>query len=146
MTCHFHARYSAKNKTYHYLISQKLDVMRGHLIHFVPSGINYPKLVEALKLFVGTHDFLSFSQTTKTNSVRTIYWIKFDHRNDLITIKINANGFLHSMVRMLVGAGLAYARNKISWHQLNYALTHPQKGGLGMKAPAAGLYLATVKY
>ena len=55
-------------------------------------------------MFVGTHDFLSFSKSALSNTTRTINAIKIVNKKGLIEIYINGNGFLRNMVRMIIGS------------------------------------------
>lgn len=124
----FHARYSAKSKTYIYkcYVSQFRSPLRDatHLQLYKAPNIEQARK-DAAKL-VGTHNFSDYclSRSKKENNVRTITELKVTECDDEIHFEISADGFLHGMVRIIVGKLL----------------------GLGKTAPANGLCLDKVEY
>ncbi|BAO73507.1 tRNA pseudouridine(38-40) synthase TruA [Ureaplasma parvum] len=142
----FHAQYNATSKTYQYVINDyEFDLFRNNYELFVNQKINDQKILEALELFVGEHDFKSFSTSELTMTIRRINWVKIKRDTHLI-IYINANGFLKNMVRMIVASCLDYAFNKISLAKIHELLIFPKKGASIKLAPACGLYLYKVYY
>lgn len=144
----FHARYLAKEKIYLYKInvSSNLNPLHYDYVwqYLKPLGLN--KLREVAKIFVGTHNFLSFATVPEGNTVRTIKYIKISKKNGIINFEITGNGFLRSMVRMVVGAIVNCVNGKISIADCIDFFNNPKKGKAVFKAPAGGLYLIGVKY
>lgn len=144
----FHARFSAKTKTYVYLINTKAtyDVINYQTIYQYNKYLDIKTLSAVKSYFEGTHNFLSFSTTDLENTTRTICAIEISEQVGLIKIAINGNGFLRSMVRMIVGTLIAYCEQKIDLITIEDCLNNPQKGKIKFKAPACGLYLMKVYY
>jgi tRNA pseudouridine38-40 synthase len=146
-TNNFHARYSAKDKTYIYKIN--LDKTNPFIENY---SLNYFKKIDlnkiksASKLFVGQHNFLSFSITEIADTIRTINFIKITKNKNLLEIKINANGFLRGMVRMIVGSLLDINENKKTNDDINNLFNNPKKGSSIRKVNGSGLYLYKVNY
>lgn len=147
----FHPQHDAISKTYCYKIndnpfSQFNNPFYSHYIYLLNQPIDLAKLKHIATVFVGKHDFKSFSKSELTDTIRTINWIKINRKNDLIYIQINGNGFLRNMVRMIVAAMIKYSFNQKSESQILELLNHPSKGKTVDIAPACGLYLTKINY
>lgn len=138
----FHARYSAKKRVYRYIIKQ------GHSNPFETDSITFLKTVDTedikskIKLFEGIHDFGEFMKTGSDtgSSVREIYKaFAYEHKGYLI-LNFQANGFLRSQIRLMVGALLSLDK-KVIVEKLEAKKKHPLR-----PAPANGLYLARIDY
>ena len=102
----FHSRLNAMSKTYEYTIAtKKPDVFIRKYVYFTDSMPDINKMREASTLLLGTHDFLGFSSVgkTKKSTIRTVNFINIEESDGMIRIKINANGFLYNMVRIIAG-------------------------------------------
>ena len=104
----FHSRLSCKRKTYRYVInnSQYGTAIYRNLETHIPMKLDIEKMQEAVKYFVGEHDFKAFkaSGTSSKSSVRTIYDAKVIEVPDKrIYIELTGNGFLYHMVRIIAG-------------------------------------------
>ncbi|MGL5246084.1 MAG: tRNA pseudouridine(38-40) synthase TruA [Mycoplasmoidaceae bacterium] len=143
----FHSRYSIKNKTYLYIIntSKKDPFMCNKELQY-NKEINVDKLQEILNTFLGKHDFLSFSTSILKNTTREINWINVRKTNNKIKIKINGDGFLRYMVRMIVSYSLIVLEGKKDINSIKKLLLNPSKGSSIHKANACGLYLYNVYY
>ena len=114
----FHARYSSKGKTYSYTIInryERLSLGHQYLYHY-RYPLDFNKMEEACKYFVGTHDFRAFmspGSSIKT-TIRTIYELYLKRDGDKIQIFITWNGFLYNMVRIIVGTLLKVGNGKIT--------------------------------
>lgn len=149
----FHARYSAKEKTYHYNlhvhpIQSPFD--RLYSTH-VRQPFNLDLLKEAIPLFVGTHDFTSFANEAFSGSaakdpVRTLYDINITQREDQIRLEFTGNGFLYKMVRNLVGILLEIAAEKRSLNSIPKLFAQKDRRLAPAPAPSRGLFLVSVKY
>ncbi|MDR2654412.1 MAG: tRNA pseudouridine(38-40) synthase TruA [Mycoplasmataceae bacterium] len=137
----FHARFSALNKTYKYVINTKYDVFQRNYSLYLNYDIDIKKIKKLANFFLNEHDFSSFSTSSLKDNVRTINWIKIKKQKDLIIILINANGFLRSMVRMIVASLLHDDEEKIKT-----LLSNPGKGKSIEKVYGCGLYLLKVNY
>lgn len=138
----FHARYSAKKRVYRYLIKQEnSNPFEDEFITFVPD-VNFEILKDNIKLFVGEHNFIGFMKTgsdTKS-TVRTIYKAFAYKYKGLIILHFEANGFLRSQIRLMVGA-LLHLNEKEIQEKLTITINHKVK-----PASSNGLYLAKIKY
>lgn len=145
----FNARFSAKNKTYIYSINiGKVNPIQSSYIYQYNKPLDISKIREISRLFIGKKNFLSFSTDARNGDsvIKTINYITIYKDNDLIKISINGDGFLRSMVRMIVGTFIAYSENKISKQEIESLFANPGKGKAMFKAPACGLCLYKVSY
>ena len=140
----FHSRYDAVSKEYHYLID---------LGEYNPINTNYrhkldiDKMIDASKVYIGEHDFSSFTKNHKNeNNVRKIYDISFERTGTLVTIKFIGNGFLHNMVRIMVAMLIEVGRGKITKEDLVDILDAKNRKKAPKIAPANALYLMNIKY
>ena len=152
----FHARFSACGKIYEYLISTApvLSPFQMNRVWHCPHGIDAEKLKEALACYVGEHDFRRFAAKRGNEPenppadyyLRTIYSATLEEEGELLRIRVQGNGFMYRMVRLLVGTAHQVARGRMSLEDLCAMLENP----LGQKtrycAPADGLYLRRVFY
>ncbi|MBP2002662.1 tRNA pseudouridine38-40 synthase [Paenibacillus shirakamiensis] len=157
----FHARHSAKQKTYRYCINanQFPDLFQRHTQLHHPGKLHVLSMREALTSLVGTHDFTSFASrhSTKVNHVRTIYHaeIQLDtsmcrpgepRDQGLITLYITGNGFLQHMVRIIVGTLLQVGEGKKKPSELQTILEAKDRAKAGPTAESKGLMLWDVLY
>jgi tRNA pseudouridine38-40 synthase len=117
----FHARFHAVRKTYHYFLDPRLVLdpfVRRHALHCGWKPPDVEKLREAAGVFVGTHDFTSFSNKSRDKTVvrsptRTIFRFDVVEQPDgLIRLEVEGNGFLYRMVRNMVGAMMLAATSE----------------------------------
>jgi len=147
----FHARFSAISKEYHYKIAlDEFDPLKSNYLYY-PTYKNFDieKMVDASKIFIGEHDFKSFTKNhTIENTVRTIYSIDFviDNTNHELIIKFIGNGFLHNMVRILVAMLFMVGIGKLSKNDLETILAQKNRVFAPKTAPSNGLYLYKVNY
>ncbi|MCL1901069.1 MAG: tRNA pseudouridine(38-40) synthase TruA [Firmicutes bacterium] len=147
----FHAQYSAKKKTYVYKmyiskIASPLKDLGAMQIKF--DTIDIDKMNKACKYIVGVHDFSAFksARSEKLNNVREIYSAKFYFNDDLIEFKICGNGFLHNMVRILVGTFVDVGTGKLRIEDVPKILQSKDRKKASKTAHANGLYLFSVEY
>ncbi len=138
----FHARYSAKRRVYRYIIkNSQSNPFEDKFITFV-NIFNFDAVSKNIKLFIGKHDFSNFMKTgsdTK-NNIRIIYKAFAYTHNGYIVLNFEANGFLRTQIRFMVGA-LLNLDNKQIKEKLECKNNHKVK-----PAPSNGLYLARIKY
>lgn len=145
----FHARFSCVSKTYEY----KIYVGKNYPFYQDYAWIYYlkvdlDKLINASKLFIGEHNFINFTKKKEddNNFIRIINAIKINKENDFIIININGNGFMRSMVRMIVGVLMAISSNIIDEKYIVDLLSSDTRKTTKYNAPASGLYLKEVFY
>ncbi len=143
----FHARFSAKKRVYRYLVTnKKLSAFNCNYLSY-SKNIDEEKINEAIKLFIGKHDFEYFHKTgsDKENTVREVFDTKFYKYKDIYVFKFTANSYLRSQIRLMVGALLAVNDNKLSTEDLKLQIDK-KKRFVKTPASAYGLYLAKVFY
>ncbi|MBQ3412402.1 MAG: tRNA pseudouridine(38-40) synthase TruA [Oscillospiraceae bacterium] len=146
----FHARYSAKGKTYEYLIWNS-RVMNPFLLdrayQFSPQ-IDESEMNRIASVFSGRHDFSSFCSVKSSvdNKVRSVSDISVSRCGEMVKISISADGFLYNMARIIVGALLQTVRGKLCREDLELYLNGKPRDNLLITAPACGLYLTEVYY
>lgn len=147
----FHARYSCKGKEYIYKIWNadiRNPFLDGYALHYwYPMDIE--RMNEAAQYLVGRHDFTSFctlDQREKGDFHRTIRHLQVNKEKDLVTITVEADGFLYNMVRIIVGTLLYVAQGKIRPEEMEGILLAEDRSKAGPTAPPQGLYLNRVFY
>ena len=146
----FHARFSAKGKTYIYKIrNTKLSSpFESDLELTLAQELDTEKMVEASKLFEGEHNFQNFTSKDEDDAgfVRNISKIEITKENEHIVILMTGNGFMRYMVRMIVGTLIQVGLGKMTSEDIKKILEDPVRKPSSYKAPAHGLYLKEVLY
>lgn len=146
----FHARYSAKGKTYIYKVLNALerDVFTSHYAYHYPYEIKEELILEAISYLIGEHDFTSFmaSGSSAQNPVRIIYDITLNKDGDNLELTYTGNGFLYKMVRIITGYLLEVGQGKILPQKTLELFENPTRKYTTKIAPAEGLYLNEVYY
>lgn len=146
---HFHARKSAVGKCYEYYIDtrEKPNVFsRKYCFHF-PKDLNVADMREAISYLTGTHDFSAFTDLKDSDdTVRTVYDIQIEQKEERLCIRFYGSGFLYHMVRILTGTLLDVGTGKISPRQIPVILSEGNRKWAGFPAPAKGLFLKEVYY
>jgi len=145
----FHARYDAIRRTYHYYLSLCSDPLLRRYEWQIPFRINEALLVDAASVFLGTHDFTTFSkynpeQRSYICTVERCHW--HVRGNGRYQLEITANRFVYGMVRALVGAMLDCARGRCTVNELADALQERNRSRLRPLAPPHGLVFESVEY
>lgn len=146
----FHARFSAKQKTYRYSIyvsSTTIPYYESFATR-VHEKVNVENMKKASSHLLGEHDFTSFcaSSTETENKVRTIYSIDMKQREQVIEFTICGNGFLYNMVRIIVGTLLDVGKGKKASEDILAILQAKDRTKAGKTMPAKGLVLLNVQY
>jgi tRNA pseudouridine38-40 synthase len=140
--CEFHARYSAKKRVYRYIIKEgTLTPFEADFVTSIQEKLDIQLINEKMQLFTGEHDFKHFKKngSDEKSTIRIIYKAFAYKHKGYIILNFEANGFLRSQIRMMVGALFTLSQEKIK-----EKLTHTNhKVDL---APPNGLYLAKIKY
>ncbi len=147
----FHARYSCIGKQYIYKILNspvRDPFLNGYAYHYW-YDMDIDVLNDAAAHFLGRHDFTSFctpDQREKGDFHRTISDIGLERDGDLVIFRIQADGFLYNMVRIIVGTLLYVAQGKYTPDDIPVILSSLDREAAGPTAPPQGLYLNRVIY
>ena len=173
----FHARYSARSKTYRYRILRS-DICPPQLARYVyhhPYPLDEGAMAAAAAIVIGEHDFTSFAAVDpeksgnvghlprvdflreglsgfsdvgeeKISNVRRITRSDFSRDGDELAYTVEGNGFLHHMVRNLVGTFLLVGKGTLRVGDVKRILELKDRSAAGHTAPASGLWLVKVEY
>ena len=145
----FHARLNAKEKTYQYRIwnSEVPCVFERRFVTVMPEALDVPAMEQAARYLLGEHDFSAFcgNAKMKKSTVRYIRAITIQRAGQEIRIRFTGNGFLHNMVRILVGTLIEVGRGERSPDAIP-ELFGGKRAEAGFLAPAQGLCLEEVMY
>lgn len=145
----FHARLNAKEKTYRYRIwnSGKPCVFERRFVSVFPEELDIAAMEKAAQFLCGEHDFSAFcgNPRFKKSTVRFIRSIELRRCGEELQISFTGNGFLHSMVRILVGTLLEVGRGSRDPDSIAQ-LFGGKREAAGFLAPAQGLCLMEVEY
>jgi tRNA pseudouridine38-40 synthase len=146
----FHSRFSAKGKayTYQFLNRPYPSALLKRFSWFIRHPLDMDMMSEAAFHIIGEHDFSSFraSSCTAPHPVKTVRSASFRREGELIVFGIEANGFLHHMVRNIVGTLVevgAGKRTPLSFKELLYMR---DRRFAGITSPPHGLFLKEVRY
>ena len=146
----FHARYSAQEKTYQYRLycGPIANPYRTRWTLHVPQVLDLHGMKAAAAQFVGEHDFSTFRAAAcmAKTSVRVCSASRWIEDVPELVYEVSANGFLHHMVRNMVGTLLEVGRGKMDADKMTTILEARDRNLAGPTAPAVGLHLIRVKY
>jgi len=152
----FHARKSARAKTYSYRIYRG-EICPPFLARYVyhhPYPLEEEAMRDAAMVIVGEHDFTSFAavdpergrEEEESSNVRTIYSSEWTRAGEEFAYTVRGSGFLHHMVRNLVGTFLLVGKSTLDRAGIKRVLEARDRSAAGPTAPACGLYLVSVEY
>jgi tRNA pseudouridine38-40 synthase len=142
----FHSRYDSYSKEYEYKLNlgEYDPIQRNY--EWNVSDIDIDLLKSELKSIIGTHDFTSFTKTKEDkHMIRTIFDVKVRENGDYLFISIVGNGFLHYMVRYIIGTVVEISKGNVNDSLLNFIM-YKNSSEVKWKAPSSGLYLKEVVY
>ena len=144
----FHARFSSHSKEYKYIIDNgEFNPLNTNYRYYYRHKLNVKKMKEASKVFIGEHDFKSFTKNHELeNTIRTIYSIDFTVDGKVIEIVFKGNGFMHNMIRIIVAMIIEVANDRLSIDRLEEIMEGKNRILAPKIAPANGLYLVSVNY
>lgn len=169
----FHARYQARSKTYRYRILEApvCPPFQCRFVHHYPYALDLARMIAAARMLEGEHDFTSFAaagegpvlqvgsgsspdapdgpERDETRSmVRTLYSSRLfrPSRGRLLVYEVRGSGFLHHMVRNMVGTLIEVGRGKLEPDEVWRILETRDRTAAGPTAPARGLFLVRVEY
>jgi tRNA pseudouridine38-40 synthase len=157
----FHARRSARAKTYRYRIYRGAicpPFLARYVWHY-PYPLEESAMIAAAGAVVGEHDFTSFAavdpervermaagENTHTTNIRTIFSSIWTREGEELVYTVRGSGFLHHMVRNLVGTFMLMGKGTVTLEDLRRILEARERTAAGPTAPARGLYLVAVEY
>jgi tRNA pseudouridine38-40 synthase len=146
----FHARHSAKSKTYEYHVWRQYVVSPFHCryVYRFPYPMDVDAVDEASRAFVGTHDFTSFSAAAAEveDRVRTVFETEWTRDGDEWVFRISGSGFLQYMVRTIVGTLLHVGTGKLKARDVAPIFEAKDRRLAGPSVPPTGLHLIRVEY
>ncbi len=147
----FHSRLNVLSKTYIYTIDNNSypNVFMRKYATYIEGKLNVEKMIEASKIFLGTHDFQSFTSLKAKNgksTIRKINYINIEKNDDIITLEFNGNGFLLNMVRILTGTLIKVGKGELTLNEVENILEAKKRNQACEKAKAKGLCLYSVQY
>lgn len=147
----FHARYSCKSKEYVYKIWNRPErdpFLVGYAYHY-RYELDEKMLNTEAKAYIGKHDFTSFCTLDSRRAgdlSRTVKNFSVTREGDMVMMKVEADGFLYNMVRIMVGTLLRIAQGKFEKGSIPGIIKGNDRKLAGPTAPACGLYLNRVEY
>jgi tRNA pseudouridine38-40 synthase len=152
----FHARKSAHAKTYRYRIHRGA-ICPPFLARYVwhhPYPLDQDAMHQAAGFVIGEHDFTSFAAVDSErgredeliSNLRRIFASTWEQSAEELIYTVRGSGFLHHMVRNLVGTFVQVGRNTLKPANMLEILTARSRSAAGATAPANGLYLVSVEY
>jgi tRNA pseudouridine38-40 synthase len=146
---HFHPRFDALRRTYRYLIwnrRTRSPYWEGRAA-FVPSLLDVDAMDAAGRLLTGRHDFSAFVAAAATgNRTRIMHRVSCRRDDDLVTVEMEANGFMQQMARSIAGTLIDVGRGSLNGQDVFRMLESEDRSRGGPTAPAHGLYLTAVTY
>ena len=149
----FHARFSAKKKTYRYdiYLSKIHAPLKRRYAHICVYDLNVENMKKACACLAGEHDFRSFALAESVrgkSTVRTIYDIHIEEGEDgkLLSLFVTGNGFLHNMVRAIAGTLIDVGRGRFSPEDMQSILESRDRRRAGKTVEGCGLFLVSVEY
>lgn len=146
----FHARFDATSKRYHYYLSS--DINNPFIHDFMGKEsrkLCFKKMQEASNLFLGEHDFTSFTSAKiddRKSRIKTITMLSVEQKKDVLHFVLEGSGFLRYMVRMIVQTLIEVGKENISVEEVKEMLEAKNKHACKYKADPQGLYLVKVYY
>jgi len=161
----FHARHAARAKTYEYCIDRAeiCPPWRARFAWALHWPLNVARMQAAASAVLGIHDFTSFAafdpdRATRSagddeddapgpiGNVREIFHSEWREEGETLTYRVRGDGFLHHMVRNLVGTLVDVGRGHLEADSMPHILAARAREAAGPTAPARGLFLDSVEY
>jgi tRNA pseudouridine38-40 synthase len=152
----FHARHSTRAKSYEYRLFRGAicSPFLARYVHHYPYPLNCEEMSRAAKDVVGKRDFTSFAAVDpergkddeEISNVRTIFESRFASEGEQLIYRVRGDGFLHHMVRNLVGTFLLVGKGPLAPESIQEILSSKDRSRAGPTAPASGLFLVNVEY
>ncbi len=135
--------------TYKIIVGDRISPIEYNYFEHINEKLNFGALENAIKVFEGEHDFLSFTGRLLPKDVGTVREIKsvdYNISGREMNIFISGKSFLYQQVRRIVGSLILLMKNKINLNYIKDALESPTKGKFNLLVSPKGLYLSNIKY
>ena len=147
----FHARFDAIGKQYRYMIwnHPALNPLQREVSWHVPRELDFLRMQEGAKFFIGNHDFRAFAvkrEYEMRSTIRVVSNCKLYKKDSMLTCLIEGEGFLYKMCRGIVGTLVEVGLGKLKPVDIRNILKSCDRSQAGMTAPAHGLILWKVMY
>ena len=149
----FHARFSAKRKTYRYdiCLSKLHAPLKRRYAHICVYDLNVENMKKACACLLGMHDFRSFALAESVrgkSTVRTIFDIRLEESEEgkMLSLFVTGDGFLHNMVRAIAGTLIDVGRGRFSPDDMKSILESKDRRRAGKTVEGCGLFLVNVEY
>jgi tRNA pseudouridine38-40 synthase len=146
----FHARYSARARTYHYFILNRgvRAALGARHITWIREPLDHERMHAAAQQLVGEHDFSSFraAECQSRSPIRRLRSILVQRHGDRLVIAVTANAFLHHMVRNIAGVLIAVGCGDRPSQWVAEVLAARDRRQGGVTAAPHGLYLSAIEY
>lgn len=146
----FHARFKAQARRYRYVIYNapvRPALLAGQVTH-IYHQLDIAKMIQAARKFEGTHNFESFRAAAcqSNQPVRTVSHSRLIQHGAYLVLDIQADGFLHHMVRNIVGCLLEIGQGKYDIDHIDTIFAAQDRRAAGITAPPDGLYFIQAEY
>ena len=145
----FHARYMVKEKEYQYKLNiGEYNPINRNYVYQYNKKLDVKKMDEAIKYFLGTHSFKSFTpnKDKRENYVRTINYASVKEKDDIVTFTFRGNGFIKYQIRNMVGYLIKVGEGKKKGEDIPRILKSNDRRTASITAHPEGLYLTKVVY
>jgi tRNA pseudouridine38-40 synthase len=151
----FHARKSARAKTYRYTMFRGsiCPPFRARYVWHYPYPLDEAMMQQVAGCIVGKHDFTSFAAVDpergkegQVSNIRTVFHSSWNREEGELIYTVRGSGFLHHMVRNLVGTFLLAGKGALTVSDLTKIIEARSRAAAGATAPASGLCLVSVEY
>ena len=145
----FHARYMVKEKEYQYKLNMgEYNPCMRNLVYQYNKKLDVDKMKKAIKYFLGTHSFKSFTpnKDKRENYIRTINYVSIKEKDNIITFTFRGNGFIKYQIRNMVGYLIKVGEGKKKCEDIPKILKKEDRRMASITAHAEGLYLTNVIY
>ena len=146
----FHARYSAKQRVYEYVIYNRISppVLNQDMGWHIMKKLDLEEIKRGAKKLIGTKDFSTFraSSCNAKSPIRTMKSVKIKNQNNKITIEFRSQSFLQQQVRSMVGCLKYLGEKKWNLKKFDKVIKLKNRESCAPPAPAKGLFLSRVFY
>jgi tRNA pseudouridine38-40 synthase len=144
----FNSRNDAVKRKYQYVISTKPTAIYRNYSWYFPYPFSFPVIQKISKYILGRHDFSAFckAKSLRENNECRVTASRWKKRSDFIIYEIEADRFLHHMVRSLVGTMLKVSQGKMGPERFRNLLVNKNRNEVGKTAPPQGLFLKKIYY
>jgi tRNA pseudouridine38-40 synthase len=146
----FHARYSAKSRTYVYVVLNREmpSALLGRYTWRIGDPLDLADMRSASRPIIGVQDFASFGMPDRTggSTIRQVFECRISRRRDLVLVRIRANAYLRGMARAIVGSLVEIGQRRRPAEGIAEILAALDRQAVRVTAPPQGLFLTRVEY